>query len=433
MVHLRKKKSFTFFLWSLIFTFILTATYFPGNSVQAASYPNDKGANMGASPKIGSDTLIGDLDGNGKDEIIYYDSATLKWMVESTENSPHIQQISYTPNFGNLNGKQYWVGNFTGYGRDAIFLNWNSRWYIGTWYGQLGSGNNISWKSISDTSWMGNLNDGRPFWIGDYNGDKKDDILFYSPTDRNWTMGTYKYDEDLMMYRLSWSTVGNTQTDYGYGQVYDGRPFWTGDFNGDKKDDILFYYPGNCNWHLGTFNGTKFTWITAGNTQTDYGYGQVYDGRPFWKGDFNGDGKDDILFYYPGNGNWHFGTFNGTKFTWNTAGNTNGFGQVYDGRPFWTGDFNGYGGDDILFHFPADRGDGSFWIGVFNGNQLSWTLTGYDYHGRQFGMTYYNNWRGDFNGDGSDDLLYDFDTIRDYHLLFTFNQNIKTSFGYYYQ
>jgi len=36
----------------------------------------------------------------------------------------------------------------------------------------------------------------------------------------------------------------------GFGNLADRRPFWTGDFNGDGKSEILFYYPGDRNWWL---------------------------------------------------------------------------------------------------------------------------------------------------------------------------------------
>ena len=43
--------------------------------------------------------------------------------------------------------------------------------------------------------------------------------------------------------------MGNT---FGFGHgINDGRPFWIGDFTGDGKADVLFYYPGDDNWWLG--------------------------------------------------------------------------------------------------------------------------------------------------------------------------------------
>ena len=64
--------------------------------------------------------------------------------------------------------------------------------------------------------------------------------------------------------KLNWSLAGNTT---GFGQVWDGRPFWTGDFTGDGKTDILFYFPGDGNWWLGRFDPNGgLSWNHAGNT-----------------------------------------------------------------------------------------------------------------------------------------------------------------------
>jgi hypothetical protein len=73
---------------------------------------------------------------------------------------------------------------------------------------------------------------------------------------------------------------------------------------------VLFYYPGDGNWWLGSHAGPggQLQWSFAGNT---LGFGQVWDGRPFWTGDFNGDGRTDMLFHYPGDGNWWFGSHPG--------------------------------------------------------------------------------------------------------------------------
>lgn len=173
----------------------------------------------------------------------------------------------------------------------------------------------------------------------------------------------------------------------GFGNLADGRPIWTGDFVGDGKREVLFYYPGDRNWWLGQFNAVgSLTWKLAGNT---VGFGQVWDGRPFWVGDFTGDGKSEVLFYYPGDKNWWLGQFNAAgSLSWVKAGNTAGFGQVWDGRPFWIGDFTGEGKQDVLFYF---KGDGNWWLGRLSTGQLSWNLAGNT--GRPFQSSIRVHWK----------------------------------------
>ena len=151
--------------------------------------------------------------------------------------------------------------------------------------------------------------------------------------------------------QLTWRLAGNTS---GFGQVDDGRPFWTGDFSGTGRTQLMFYFPGNQDWELGTVGDDgQLTWRLAGNTS---GFGQVWDGRPFWTGDFSGTGRTQLMFYFPGNQDWELGTVGDDgQLTWRLAGNTSRFGQVWDGRPFWTGDFSGTGRTQLMFYFPGNQ------------------------------------------------------------------------------
>ena len=50
--------------------------------------------------------------------------------------------------------------------------------------------------------------------------------------------------------QLVWC-FGGQHAGFGHA-INDGRPFWIGDFNGDGRADVLFYYPGDDNWWLGS-------------------------------------------------------------------------------------------------------------------------------------------------------------------------------------
>src|SRR6478736_2404872 len=91
------------------------------------------------------------------------------------------------------------------------------------------------------------INDGRPFWIGDFNGDGKADVLFYYPGDDNWWLGSVGTNN-----QLGWTLVGNTRG-FGHG-INDGRPFWIGNFSRSDRAQVLFYYPGDDNWWLWSQN-----------------------------------------------------------------------------------------------------------------------------------------------------------------------------------
>jgi hypothetical protein len=48
--------------------------------------------------------------------------------------------------------------------------------------------------------------------------------------------------------------------------INDGRPFWIGDFTGGGTADVLFYYPGDDNWWLGSVQNGQLNWTLVGNT-----------------------------------------------------------------------------------------------------------------------------------------------------------------------
>lgn len=164
--------------------------------------------------------------------------------------------------------------------------------------------------------------------------------------------------------------------------------FWTvGDFNGDGKDDILNAYE-NVGVMVFLSNGKTFL---VGSKWTGYGVAA----EQFWTvGDFNGDGKDDLLRTEAGVG-VHVLTSTGTVFQNPVKWTGAGFGT----EGFWSvGDFNGDGKDDILRNEPGK----GVQVLVSNGNSFASPVT---WSGSAYGQIE-KSWRvGDFNNDGKDDIL----------------------------
>jgi hypothetical protein len=182
--------------------------------------------------------------------------------------------------------------------------------------------------------------------------------------------------------------TGTTITSQGY--LYqvsdtDWRIDRTGDFNGDGKTDILWRYYG-----IGAGQGTAIIWYMNGANVIGQAYPpQVTDTN--WKidgiGDFNGDGKADLLWRY-----YATGQGAGTTIIWYMDGTT----IIGQDRPYqisdtdWkidaTGDFNGDGKADIVWrYYGTGEGVGTTIIWYMNGA----TITGQD---RTYGVTDLN-WR----------------------------------------
>ncbi|RXT36738.1 FG-GAP-like repeat-containing protein [Bradyrhizobium betae] len=216
----------------------------------------------------------------------------------------------------------------------------------------------------------------------DFNGDGKTDLLFLNDTTHGvavWDMnGTQVLDN---------TQVGTSST----GSHYAAK----GDFNGDGKSDLLFLNDSTHELSAMLMNGSQSTAPAVIGTINAAGGWQFTD-----VGDFNGDGKTDLLFVNPttnGIAEWQL---NGTQVVTSPQ-----VGVAPSGFHFAsTGDFNGDGKTDLLLINDATH-DVQMW--QMNGTQVSSATTIGTINaagGWHFAAT------GDFNGDGKTDLFFLNDT-----------------------
>ncbi|MBD2517227.1 VCBS repeat-containing protein [Nostoc sp. FACHB-973] len=200
--------------------------------------------------------------------------------------------------------------------------------------------------------------------LKDFNQDGKTDILWYQPS--SGRVNTWLLDGTKVVANpdLSWNVPGNS------GWEIKG----TGDFNQDGKTDVLWYQPSSGRVNAWLLDGTKvvanpdLSWKVPGNS------GWEIKGT----GDFNQDGKTDILWYQPSSGRVNAWLLDGTKvvanpdLSWNVPGDS---GWEIKG----TGDFNQDGKTDILWYQPSS-GSVNAWLldgtNVVSNPDLSWNVPG---------------------------------------------------------
>lgn len=268
--------------------------------------------------------------------------------------------------------------------------------------------NDFNGDGISDVLWRsdsGEITD----WLGESNGRMVSNFANADhQLDPSWHVaGTGDFNGDGRA-DIVWRNESGEVTDW-FGQAngsfvsnygnFNSRPGndWhiagVADFNGDGRDDILWRNDsGEITDWLATPNGSFASNLGNADHFLDNSWHVAATG------DFNGDGRGDIVWRNDSGEvtNWvgqpdgsflsNYGNFNSRPgLDWHVVG---------------TGDFNGDGNDDILWR--SDAGEVTNWLGQsglgFNGNfGNSYAILSTAWHVAEI---------GDFNGDGIDDILW---------------------------
>ena len=223
----------------------------------------------------------------------------------------------------------------------------------------------------------------------DFNSDGKGDILF-----QNGINGAcYVWEMDGLKALAGGSDlVGNA-----VGTAWQVKG--TGDFNGDGKSDILFQNALDGAVYVWEMDGLKI--VPGGSDFVGNAVGTTWQVKG--TGDFNGDGKSDIVFQSTVNGAVYVWEMDGLKLV---PGGSDSIGTAVGTA--WqvkgTGDFNGDGKSDILFQNAID---GAVYVWEMDGLKR----TAGDFVGKAVGTDWQIKGTGDFNGDGKSDIL--FQNVRD--------------------
>ncbi len=165
-----------------------------------------------------------------------------------------------------------------------------------------------------------------------------------------------------------------------------------GDFNGDGKDDAMLRH-GDGRWRYYAMDGRTHIAAESGDADIEADPAWVFAGA----GDFNGDGKDDVMLRHA-DGRWRYHAMDGRA---RIAGESGDAGLTTDAawRVAGIGDFDGDGNDDVLLRHAADM---RWHFYPMDGREI---LDG----GGSANLTRKAEWSvagvGDLDGDGSDDVL----------------------------
>ncbi|MFF0429841.1 FG-GAP-like repeat-containing protein [Streptomyces sp. NPDC004520] len=260
-----------------------------------------------------------------------------------------------------------------------------------------------AWSTPAGNYWAENMK----HTTGDFNGDGIGDIAaFYGYEDGRVNLRTWlgKGDGNFNAPFVSWSVpAGHWNFDAIHAQ--------SGDFNGDGRDDIAAWYS------YGDGSDKLFTFTSNLKGGFNYPFSSFYraDGwyvpnMKFTTGDYNADGRDDLgVFYGYSNGDTKLFTFTAKPdgaFNEPVSGWSSTDWGSFAATSVHSGDFNGDGRDDIVTWY--DYGDGhdamiSFTAsgtdGKFGNRKEIWTIPAGNFWRENLKIV-----TGDFNGDGRDDV-----------------------------
>ncbi|WP_082373897.1 FG-GAP-like repeat-containing protein [Nocardia sp. NRRL S-836] len=219
---------------------------------------------------------------------------------------------------------------------------------------------------------------------GDFNGDGKDDIATFTRGDA----------ADVYVALSTGSAFnGNGVKWHDHFAVGSETPL-VGDFNGDGKDDIATFTRGDTgDVYVALSTGSGF----SGDGVKWHDYFSIGNEVPL-VGDFNGDGKDDIVTFTRGDtGDAYVALSTGSAFEGTSVKWHDHFG--IGGEVLGTGDFNGDGKDDVVTFARGDSGD--VYVSLSDGTKFvqdGWLWHDFFSIGNEIPEV------GDFNGDGKADI-----------------------------
>lgn len=270
------------------------------------------------------------------------------------------KDISWTPKWirgGSLNRLE--VGNFDGMPGDEILFHYANQRLDGATITRDAA---VTWNESatppnfkhlgSSPSGFGRLSlpEDSLIRVGDFDGDGKDDILVNYFDGAHWITHFFKYQK-----ASECQDIGCQDWEFVYfempapeiqGPGLNGN-LVIGDFNGDGRDDIWIRLPVGQAVYDKIYLSTGSGFASPTNDVSPFGYVDRLR-----VGDFDHDGKDEIIATWPSNGGWNterYGYNNGhAELAFRYPKGIKVGGAAAD---FEVGDFNGDGfRDDVFVH-----------------------------------------------------------------------------------
>ncbi len=291
---------------------------------------------------------VGDFDGDGKDELVLVSGWGLGILKRSGTSLTHLMMAPTGANFGGWNfnaasDRIRGIGDFNGDGKADLVVT--SSWGIAI---LTVSGSTLTPVMVAPGGtrfggWNFNALSDDLRGFGDFDGDGDDEILITS----GWGLGLLRLQGSNFTHMRMYAS-GGTIGGYAY-NVATARHGGLGDFDGDGKTDLVLATPAGLmllGWHAGT--GQLRPIAMRGNGQSIGGWRlNTVSDQLTPAGDLDGDGVDELVI----RSGWGVGVLRRTA---------SGLGLV-DAQPMegLFGSWQVAGSDKLVGVGPFVRGDGT--------------------------------------------------------------------------
>lgn len=354
---------------------------------------NNSEISSGQAIPTGVTPLIMDINGDGRDDVVWSSSATSgsgtwRYMLGTTAGGyePMVNTTISNANFGAARVIE-WNGDDK---RDLLVPFSGNVWHV-----LVANGSGFAAPVSTGVS-----STGGNFWTADVDGDGRDDLIRATNVGGHGKVylrlrsGSGFGAESLAIDMQAWAAGDTTLqfsvwgvAPFGYTHYNQASARKKPDFDGDSREDFILSI-NRYNSELGTNTRSLRIVLGRGNTlitgDAFTGLTSLYDWR---YGDFNGDGKTDI------------GYLNGTSFYYAFSRGTSLFGNTFAVTgvvaPIVVMDYDGDGKDDLV---SAKSGSSNWWFSRSTG----WSFLALADSGT--GAAGANPFVGDVDGDGLHDL-----------------------------
>lgn len=296
--------------------------------------------------------LTGDFKGDGKTELIGLNNAggaaTVMNLDSVITNTWQAQTISSLYHFfsAGINNHLYTTGDFNGDGKDNVLKAEFSGRYTTYEYFDMSAlpvPNGYLWVEMMHRN-NGNINPGDKLISGDFDGDGSSETMLIKPNSQHFTMKFAQHGG-----AWNWDIISNGTNSIANWYTSSNDEFVVGDFNGNGRDEILAINPSGLH-HTLSFNNNQWSMIEGDSSGIIGGANIGWNDR-YISEDFDNDGRDEIILankYHP----WSLRLgFNNN--TWQALNHNQGNDYIANwknepGDHMVSGDFNGDGQTELM-------------------------------------------------------------------------------------